>query len=303
MAHSYGKLYCEIWKPGSGFRRLSMDAQRLYMLLVSQDDLSACGVLPLTIGRWSQMACDATIEATWQAASELASALFIVIDKRTEELLIRKFIKWDEGYKNRFRLIALQKSVRSVASPELLQVIASELAFLGVEHEIEQAPLQAPYEGASQATTEGAQVNGYLSRQVETSTTTQTSTMNRASSTPPPIDSDPWLFTEFWDAYPRRANKAEARVAWSRACKKHHPDEIVRAARRFATDPNLSDDEKFIPYPAKWLDRESWNAGPMDAPRPRHPPSTTDQRVAAGMALAAELDAESETRQRPQLGA
>lgn len=85
------------------------------------------------------------------------------------------------------------------------------------------------------------------------------------------------LFDAFWQAYPRRTAKADARKAWAKACTKADPDAIVEGARRYAADPNLPPAE-YVPHPATWLNGERWADGPL--------PARTNGRPAARPALA-----------------
>ncbi|MDF2554164.1 MAG: hypothetical protein K0R60_59 [Microbacterium sp.] len=64
-------------------------------------------------------------------------------------------------------------------------------------------------------------------------------------------------FAEFYLAYPRKVAKEDARAAFDKAVKRASAVEIVEAARRFAADPNLPP-KQFIPHPATWLNRGSW---------------------------------------------
>lgn len=97
----------------------------------------------------------------------------------------------------------------------------------------------------------------------------------------------PAEFDEFWTHYPRKVGKDDALKAWLQARRKTPPTEIVAGVQRMTADPNLPE-ERFIPHPATWLRRGGWD----DAPYPPRngsrasPPSTTDQRVQAGLDLA-----------------
>lgn len=69
-------------------------------------------------------------------------------------------------------------------------------------------------------------------------------------------------FGEFWDVYPRQESRPAAERAWAKAVKRADPAAIIKAAQRYADDPNLPP-ERFIPYPARWLRDEKWNDGPL----------------------------------------
>lgn len=69
-------------------------------------------------------------------------------------------------------------------------------------------------------------------------------------------------FDEFWSHWPRKVSKPDARKAWDKAVGKNHADPaaIVKAAASYADRCRLTrQDQKYIPHPATWLNRESWN--------------------------------------------
>ena len=68
-------------------------------------------------------------------------------------------------------------------------------------------------------------------------------------------------FEQFWDIYPRRVGRADAYRAFSKHYEQYGP-KMLEGARRFANDPNAPADKKFIPHPATWLNRESWDDEP-----------------------------------------
>jgi hypothetical protein len=94
MARSHARILSSIWLDGD-WRALSDKAQWLYMLALSQANLSLCGVTSYTPRRWATLAGNATPAIVIKAASELVSRRFVVIDEDAEELWIRTFIKHD----------------------------------------------------------------------------------------------------------------------------------------------------------------------------------------------------------------
>jgi hypothetical protein len=115
---------------------------------------------------------------------------------------------------------------------------------------------------------------------------------------------DPWIFTEFWENYPRKVGKEAARKSWRTAIRKASPDLILAAAVRYKNDPNLPP-ENFIPHPSTWLTAGRWLDGPLPS-RVVEPPqrrSTTDIRVEEGMNLTRRLAAQEAAEDRKQIGA
>lgn len=95
MARSYAKVYGSIWRDPD-WRQLDTPAQRLYLLLLSQPEISNCGVIPYVPIRWARMASDTTLDHVLDVAHELERRRFITVDEETSEVLIRSFVKHDK---------------------------------------------------------------------------------------------------------------------------------------------------------------------------------------------------------------
>ena len=72
-------------------------------------------------------------------------------------------------------------------------------------------------------------------------------------------------FEAFWDVWPRKDGKANARRAWDRAVKRAEPEVIVAAAREYAESPDRPP-LQFVPHGATWLNGDRWED---PAPMPR----------------------------------
>jgi len=83
-------------------------------------------------------------------------------------------------------------------------------------------------------------------------------------------------FIEFWTIYPRRAQKAKARKAFSDALKKVPRETILTGAARYRDDPNRK--PQYTAHPASWLNAERWDDDPEPTPAP---PLTAAQARAA----------------------
>jgi signal recognition particle subunit SEC65 len=70
-------------------------------------------------------------------------------------------------------------------------------------------------------------------------------------------------FETFWEAYPKRVDKAKARVAYRRvvAAKKVTVEELLNGAMRYAAE-RLGQDPRYSKHPTTWLNAESWNNEP-----------------------------------------
>jgi len=68
-------------------------------------------------------------------------------------------------------------------------------------------------------------------------------------------------FDVFWEAYPRKENKAKARMAWIKALKVADADAVTAGAQRYRDDPNR--EEAFTAHAATWLNGERWEDAPL----------------------------------------
>ena len=68
-------------------------------------------------------------------------------------------------------------------------------------------------------------------------------------------------FTMFWQAYPKKVAKGDARKAWSQMSRMMPPIESILTAISAAreTDQWRRDGGAYIPYPATWLRQERWD--------------------------------------------
>lgn len=57
MARTHGRIMAAIWNDGD-FIALRGSAQRMFMFLLSQPDLSHAGLLPMRVNRWAKKAED-----------------------------------------------------------------------------------------------------------------------------------------------------------------------------------------------------------------------------------------------------
>ena len=68
-------------------------------------------------------------------------------------------------------------------------------------------------------------------------------------------------FDVFWDTYPRKAGKRDARKAWDQVTAKTDPAVIVAGAARYRDDPNRED--AYTAHPATWLRAGRWEDDPL----------------------------------------
>jgi len=75
-------------------------------------------------------------------------------------------------------------------------------------------------------------------------------------------------FEAFWKEYPKKAEKADAFKAWKRA--ESRPD-IQTLLKILAAHKNSfdwkKDNGKYVPYPARWINRKRWEDDILEQPR------------------------------------
>ena len=70
-------------------------------------------------------------------------------------------------------------------------------------------------------------------------------------------------FEEFWRLYPKKIDKAPAFRQFRRALNRVHFEDILAGVIKFAADPNLPKEKRFIKNPATWLNANGWEEGPL----------------------------------------
>lgn len=94
MARPEARIFTEIWR-NQEWRALSLEAQWLFEAILSQPDLSKCGVLDWTPKRFAKLTANGTVKRVQTAKEELVAKRFLLEDTDTEELMVRTFFKHD----------------------------------------------------------------------------------------------------------------------------------------------------------------------------------------------------------------
>ena len=121
MAREYGKLYIRAWS--NGFTKLPARAQRMYMFLLSQPDISNAGTLTLALRRWANCVGDESAADIEDDLRLLSARGYVVVDEGCEELLVRTYIKWDGGWRSPNMMV----SIKAAASQALSETIRATL--------------------------------------------------------------------------------------------------------------------------------------------------------------------------------
>jgi len=126
MANAYARVARTIWGDDD-FRALPRDSQWLYFHLLTSPSLNYAGVTDWRPARIAALARDLTPASVEAASVDLEGALFIVVDRDSEEVLIRTFIRHDGLMGSPNMAIAMAKAHAGIASMVLRGVIVHEL--------------------------------------------------------------------------------------------------------------------------------------------------------------------------------
>ncbi len=125
MARNHAKILTTIWTDPA-WVALGSEAQRIYMLALSQPNLSYAGVVPYTARRWRILSRDSSLAAISRAVNELVTSGFVVVDESTEEMVIRTFLKHDGVFKSPNIIRAMWKDYRAIMSPLVRGVVRAQ---------------------------------------------------------------------------------------------------------------------------------------------------------------------------------
>lgn len=129
MPREYGQIRHDIWNDDD-WRGCTVQAQWLYMLLISDPKLTYCGSTGWHPGKIAQRAGENSPQVVILAALELSEKAFIVIDEETEEVLIRSYLKHDPVLKNPRLAVTMAKDFAALGSSKLRAAIVFELTRL-----------------------------------------------------------------------------------------------------------------------------------------------------------------------------
>lgn len=126
MARTYGRVLTATWQDDD-WRLLPSDAQHLYLLLVSQPDISPCGVLPYVPRRWAAMAVDLDVEDVEHRLRVLEDRRFVIVDDDTGELVIRSYVRHDGGLANTKMRGAIRNGLEEIHSSTIRRAVEAEI--------------------------------------------------------------------------------------------------------------------------------------------------------------------------------
>ena len=126
MARNHATILSAIWSDPD-FNALPSKAQWLYLLLLSQRDLSSCGVLPSRPKMWARFTSDLDRSEVEDAALLLDERGFVVLDVDTDEILVRTFMRHDGITRSPNMLKSAARQFGAIHSERIQSAILAEL--------------------------------------------------------------------------------------------------------------------------------------------------------------------------------
>ncbi len=126
MPRDHGRILVTIWSDPE-FVALTPNAQRLYMLLVSQRTMNHAGLIPLQVNKWARCSQHTTASDVEDGLQELAVGHFAYFDIDTEEALVRSLIRNDGVLKQRNIFKNAMRCARAIESQYLRDAMALEI--------------------------------------------------------------------------------------------------------------------------------------------------------------------------------
>lgn len=124
MARTHGRIKVEVWDVGSDYRQLSIEAQWAYQMLVSQPGVTMCGTLPFAPKKWAKLAVGLSVERLEGVIAELEQGWYVIVDRDTDELLVRTFVKHDEPWRLHNLVVAARRQFQGIESEVIRDYLA-----------------------------------------------------------------------------------------------------------------------------------------------------------------------------------
>jgi hypothetical protein len=132
MARQYGRLYSSIWDDDD-YKALGLELQGLMNALIAYPKVSWCGIIDYIPKRLMKIDPELTEASLWQKLARLHNHNMIQIDTETDEMLIRRLVKYDGVMKHPNVAKAMAKATQEIESQALRGVLMNELGRLLIE--------------------------------------------------------------------------------------------------------------------------------------------------------------------------
>jgi hypothetical protein len=128
----FAQIRPEMWIDDE-WRALTMPAQHLYLLLLTDPERSYVGLVDWKPARIVQRASEWSVLELMRAAVELSVAHFLVFDQDTEEVLVRSFMRHDGLLAQPRMAVSVANAFGMIGSNKIRAVVVHELLRLKKE--------------------------------------------------------------------------------------------------------------------------------------------------------------------------
>lgn len=264
---AYVRVVRSIWTDPE-WLDLTSTQKLVYLQLISQPNVSKCGVLPFVPRRWAHMHPDLSADDLIDALSALEDKRYVVVDRDTEEILIRTYLRYDEAWKQTNGTRGIQIEAQEIMSKRLLDAVIDEY---------EQASGNPWHKGNDKACD-----NPCDEGNDKACATPLSLSPNPLALDPEPLSLIPQPktlvsdmaqdctevvlveiitdddFDHFWSKYPRRTQKSTAVKRWANMPRRDRLAALEALPTHIQRWQMSGTEEQFIPHPATWLHQKRW---------------------------------------------
>lgn len=276
MAREHARIKTAVWIDDD-FLDLTMPAQHLYLLVISQMKLSFCGIFDWRPARVAKLAHRWSVAEVEAAAAELASHGYLLFDQDSEEVMVRSFIRNDGLLTSPNITKAMLRDYADISSRELRGAVVHELKRLHEENprlkgwEVCGMLLEKRSFNPSDMSPYIPSVNPSRNPSVNPSDTAEVNPIDTPYSLlPTPLLPTPNSrpkpttysdeFEQAWGLYPLKQSKKKAAESFEKALKEVDLETLLEAIVRYRDDPNRN--PKYTKHFTTWLNQGCWEDEP-----------------------------------------
>lgn len=131
MARNEARFPVAIWRDAR-FKTLDREAQWLFLVVLSQPEVNAAGMLPLRLRRWATRGSGAG--NLGEALASLVDSGWLEVDEDTEEVYLPTFFAWERIAAQPRRVVAALDEISRCSSERLRACATVDLTALIAEH-------------------------------------------------------------------------------------------------------------------------------------------------------------------------
>jgi hypothetical protein len=263
---AYVKVVRSIWTDPE-WLDLSSTEKLIYLQLISQPNISKCGVLPFVPRRWAHMHPDLGPDDLNAAIDSLERLGYVFVDRDTEELLVRTYMRYDEAWRQTNGVRGIQIEAEQIMSKPLLQQVLQEFekASGNPLHKGNDNPCDNPCDNSNATpltpipypntpSPEPQSPDQVSSRDLVLVPDSGSGGVQKAEVVPD------WeiRFAQFWALYPRKDNKKGSRTIFKNLTKRDQIAALEALPNHVEFWKADNRTMKLIPLPTTWLHGERW---------------------------------------------